>query len=177
MVYLPASSRSAGMAKRPCALVITLVVMLEPSFLALTTTPSIAASSVDATCPVNWAIACGETRTSDSAAVETPDIHFAIMKDLLVAFSIPQAQSPRRADRRDFGESLRFSLGQFKDAVRGTFGLVIGCPVLILGITPSSCPGFVPGIHVFPAARQPRYGWLRQARPDGRENAERQKDD
>src|SRR5438445_8585029 len=145
MVYLPAYSRSAGMVQRPLALVITLVVMLESAFLALTTTPSIAPSSADVTWPVSWAIACGETRTSASAAVETPDIHFVIMKDLLAAFSIPQAQSPRRADRRDFGESVRFSLGQFKDAIRGTFGLVIGCPVLILGITPHrharACPG------------------------------------
>src|SRR5438046_2081553 len=140
MVYLPASSRSAGMAKRPCALVITLVVMLEPSFLALTTTPSIAASSVDATCPVSWAIARGETRTSDSAAVETPDIHFAIMKDLLVAFSIPQAQSPRRADRRDFGKSLRFSPGRFKDGC-GNFGLVNANRVPMLALQRSvQCP-------------------------------------
>src|SRR5438874_5820621 len=97
MVYLPASSRSAGMVKRPCALVITLVVMLESALLALTTTPSIAPSSADVTWPVSWAIACVEIRTSASAAVETPDIHFAIMKDLLVAFSIPQAQSRRPA--------------------------------------------------------------------------------
>src|SRR5437762_10711871 len=101
MVYLPASSRSAGMVKRPCALVITLVVMLESAFLALTTTPSIAPSSADVTWPVSWAIACGETRTSASVAVETPDIHFAIMKDLLVAFSNPAgAVAPSRRPAR-----------------------------------------------------------------------------
>src|SRR5947209_6592944 len=115
MVYLPASSRSAGMVKRPCALLITLVVMLEPSFFALTTTPSIVPSSADVTWPVSCAMACGETSSNAKAAVDTPDNHFATMKNLPRWTVHPAgAVAPSRRPAR-FEPSLRSSCGQFKD--------------------------------------------------------------
>ena len=46
-------ARAAGKASRPRSSVITLTLMVEPSFFALTTTPSIAPSSAELTWPVN----------------------------------------------------------------------------------------------------------------------------
>src|ERR1051326_7502181 len=49
--YWPGGSRSAGKLKRPLSSVATLMVMVEPTFLALTTTPSIRPSLADDTVP------------------------------------------------------------------------------------------------------------------------------
>src|SRR3954463_8126279 len=56
--YWPGSSRSAGKLKRPSLSLTTVVVMVEPSFLALTSTPSIAPSSAEVTMPINAAPFC-----------------------------------------------------------------------------------------------------------------------
>src|SRR6202043_4268897 len=48
-------TRSAGKLNCPLSLLTTVVVMVEPSFLALTSTPSIAPSSVDETWPLSAA--------------------------------------------------------------------------------------------------------------------------
>src|SRR5216110_3534388 len=103
------------MLKRPCALVITLVVMLEPARLALTTIPSIGPSAAEVTCPPSWAFACGDptagTSSSASAAVDTLDNHLFMRK---LPFGHPTgARSPDRADRQDFGRSLRSSRNEF----------------------------------------------------------------
>src|SRR2546430_16473130 len=122
------------MLKRPCALVITLVVMLDPARLALTTTPSIGPSAAKVTCPASWAFACGDptagTSSSASAAVDTLDNH-AFMR-MPPCWPSRRARSPDRADRQDFGASLESSPTRFKDARRGKFGLVFLFPSLCL---------------------------------------------
>jgi len=55
--YWPGSSRVRGKRYRPCASVATVVVIVEPAFLALTSTPSMVPSSTDVTCPVKAAAA------------------------------------------------------------------------------------------------------------------------
>src|SRR5438045_342805 len=54
--YWPGSSRDAGKLKRPLSSVGTLTVTVEPTFLALTTTPSMAPSLSDVTRPVSAAL-------------------------------------------------------------------------------------------------------------------------
>ena len=53
IVYLPGSSLPAGKLNWPLSFVTTVVVTVEPSFLALTSTPSIAPSSVEETLPLS----------------------------------------------------------------------------------------------------------------------------
>src|SRR4051812_37815073 len=59
IAYLPGSSRPFGKLYSPLSLVTTVVAMVEPSFLALTRTPSMVASSAEDTFPVRtcaWAL-------------------------------------------------------------------------------------------------------------------------
>src|SRR3954470_13246460 len=60
--YWPGSSRAAGKLKRPLSSVATVVVMGEPTFLTLITTPSIRPSLADDTVPdsaaAGWLCAC-----------------------------------------------------------------------------------------------------------------------
>src|ERR1051326_8073368 len=60
--YWPGSSRPAGKLKRPLSSVGTLTVTVEPAFLALTTTPSMAPSLSDVTRPVSAAL-CAKAGT------------------------------------------------------------------------------------------------------------------
>src|SRR5262245_40839912 len=58
MLYLPGSRRPAGKLNSPLAFDTTVVVMVAPSFLALTRTPSIRPSASDETLPDSiWALA------------------------------------------------------------------------------------------------------------------------
>src|SRR5215510_7782106 len=63
--------RAAGKLKRPCSSVTTVVVMVEPSFLALTRTPSIAPSSLEDTNPVRAACARAPLDTNAAASRAT----------------------------------------------------------------------------------------------------------
>src|SRR5262245_47472958 len=58
IVYLPASSLPAGKLNSPFSLVTTVWVMVEPSFLALTRTPSIRPSSAEDTLPLSGEPVC-----------------------------------------------------------------------------------------------------------------------
>jgi len=62
-VYLPGSNRALGKLYAPCWSLTTVVVMLEPSFLALTSTPSIGPSTDEETTPVSAACACASPQT------------------------------------------------------------------------------------------------------------------
>ena len=53
MLYLPGSSLPAGKLNWPLSFDTTVVVMVEPSFLALTSTPSIMPSSAEETWPLS----------------------------------------------------------------------------------------------------------------------------
>src|SRR5215216_812736 len=74
--YSPGSSRVAGKLKRPLSSVATLTVMVEPAFLALTTTPSMRPSLADDTVPASaagdwlWASDVAAERTSVSVATK-----------------------------------------------------------------------------------------------------------
>src|SRR6266581_2520493 len=77
IVYLPGSSLPAGKLNWPLSLLTTVVVMVEPSFLALTSTPSIMPSSVEETWPVRadavcaWALADGSPAWSKTSPTPT----------------------------------------------------------------------------------------------------------
>src|SRR5436853_4994226 len=83
MVYLPGSRRAAGNAKRPCASVMTLIAMVEPSFLAVTTTPSMLPSSAEETCPVRAEAPCASAglkpATSTTVAIAVADASNALL--------------------------------------------------------------------------------------------------
>src|SRR6476660_8407621 len=68
MVYFPGVSRSAGKLNWPLSLLTTVVVTLEPSFRALTRTPSIAPSSAEETWPLSAAGVWAGAETSVSHA-------------------------------------------------------------------------------------------------------------
>src|SRR6266849_4688707 len=76
-VYLPGSSLPAGKLNWPLSLLTAVVVMVEPSFLALTSTPSIMPSSVEETWPVKadavcaWALADGSPAWSKTPPTPT----------------------------------------------------------------------------------------------------------
>src|SRR5437899_2207498 len=71
-VYLPGSSFADGNEKLPLSSLTTEIAMVEPSFLALTTTPSIAPSSAEVTWPVSLPAACakGDDTTATANAAE-----------------------------------------------------------------------------------------------------------
>src|SRR5258705_11937170 len=75
IVYAPGSSRLAGNANRPCASLTTVIVIVDPVRLALTSTPSIGPSPCDETMPVSAAADCAAGRLAAAApsrANETP---------------------------------------------------------------------------------------------------------
>src|SRR5215213_10944759 len=73
IVYLPGSSRSAGKLNWPLSSVTTVVAMVEPSFLAVTSTPSIVGSWLDDTLPLNAATLCAcAVAQANPAARTTP---------------------------------------------------------------------------------------------------------
>ena len=57
--YWPGSILLAGKLKRPSLSLTTVMVMVEPAFLALTSTPSIAPSSAELTCPLSATVCAG----------------------------------------------------------------------------------------------------------------------
>src|ERR1700730_3313196 len=65
MAYWPGSNREAGKVCRPSLLVTTVMAMVDPAFLAVTSTPSIGPSSFDVTWPANAAA----PSASDGAAL------------------------------------------------------------------------------------------------------------
>src|ERR1700730_18948247 len=65
MAYWPGSNREAGKVCRPFWLVTTVMVMVDPAFLAVTSTPSIGPSSFD----VTWPASAAAPSSSDGAAL------------------------------------------------------------------------------------------------------------
>src|ERR1700758_3819114 len=74
--YWPGSSLAAGKLKWPLSSLMTDTVMVEPAFLALTTTPSIAPSSAELTCPDRGAADCAKTWVlpTDSASASAAEL-------------------------------------------------------------------------------------------------------
>src|SRR5262245_4697422 len=75
IVYLPGSRRGAVKLSRPCGSGTTVGVMVEPSRLALTSTPSIAPSSLEDTIPVSALCAAAPpvaNPVANTAAAATP---------------------------------------------------------------------------------------------------------
>src|SRR5215217_8758284 len=64
MVYLPGSSFVAGKLYSPFSFVTTEMVLVDPSILALTTTPSMTGSCVDVTFPLSATAVCACTGRS-----------------------------------------------------------------------------------------------------------------
>src|SRR5215470_16190469 len=65
-VYWPGSSFAVGKLKLPCASLTTEIVIVEPAFLALTTTPSMAPSAVEAIWPASLPAACARSKADDA---------------------------------------------------------------------------------------------------------------
>src|SRR5258707_14293378 len=81
--YWPGSSLAAGKLKLPCASLTTVIVTVEPAFLALTSTPSIGPSSPEVTCPVRAAGVCaraGSRPAPASAKARPTDISILFMR-------------------------------------------------------------------------------------------------
>src|SRR4029079_16985313 len=89
IAYWPGCRRSAGKLKRPFSSVATLVVMVDPLCLALTTTPSIKPSFADDTVPDSaaaislWAGVVAAGRTTSASAVAISGRCLANMMSLL----------------------------------------------------------------------------------------------
>src|SRR3954468_12900352 len=77
MLYLPGESRSVGKLKLPFSSLTTETVMLEPSFLALTTTPSMLPSWVDETTPVSAAAPCASAPDGRPASRKPQELTLA----------------------------------------------------------------------------------------------------
>src|SRR3954471_12928286 len=67
IVYLPGSSRSDGKLNWPLSSVTTVVAMVEPSFLAVTSTPSITGSWAEDTLPLSAAAFCAWASANPAA--------------------------------------------------------------------------------------------------------------
>src|SRR3954452_21502601 len=67
IVYLPGSSRPDGKLNWPLSSVTTVVAMVEPSFLALTSTPSITGSWAEDTLPLSAAAFCAWASANPAA--------------------------------------------------------------------------------------------------------------
>src|SRR5262245_46633648 len=75
MLYLPGSSRPAGKLNWPLSFDTTVVVMVEPSFLALTSTPSIMSSSAEETWPLSVCACVATTRANEAVVASRSDLH------------------------------------------------------------------------------------------------------
>src|SRR6185295_5234774 len=69
ILYLPGDSRSAGKLYWPLSFVTTVMAMVEPSFLAVTSTPSMLPSSVEDTVPVSAAADCACAPVTSPACI------------------------------------------------------------------------------------------------------------
>src|SRR5437764_9407242 len=85
ILYLPASSLLAGKEKLPLSSLTTVMVIVEPSFFALTSTPSMAPSSAEVTWPVSAAPDCASRGVGASNASGT--IAVAASNNLRMRFS------------------------------------------------------------------------------------------
>src|ERR1700754_646455 len=71
ILYWPGLSRSAGKLYLPLSSLTTVTVMLEPSFFALTRTPSIGPSSADEICPLSAVCACAGLKRNGATPTPT----------------------------------------------------------------------------------------------------------
>src|SRR5204863_71915 len=106
IVYLPGSSLLVGKLKLPLSSLTTEMVIVLPSFLALTTTPSMAPSSAEVTWPVSAAPDCASREVGASNASGT--IAVAASNNLRMRFSFQGTfgepfRSPEYDGRRGLG--------------------------------------------------------------------------
>src|SRR6185295_6873817 len=90
MLYLPGERRSAGKLKLPLSSLTTDTVMVEPSFLALTTTPSMLPSSAEDTTPVSAEAPCASAPVGRPASRKPQVLTLASSQRFLMRIIISQ---------------------------------------------------------------------------------------